>query len=85
MSPTGTVSGAYSESETVRVHKSPQIGAVKCRSKSIFDEAGKQEYSANDPGRKLRIPNNLRPKDKQALNWEQLWLIWRTQAEMGSI
>ena len=28
-----------------------------------------------DPSRKLRIPKNLRPKDKQVLSWEQLWLI----------
>jgi len=43
--------------------------------KSIFDEAIEQEYLTKDPSRKLRIPKNLRPKDKQVLNWEQLWLI----------
>jgi integrase len=43
--------------------------------KSIFDEAIEQEYLAKDPTRKLRIPRNLRPKDKQVLSWEQLWLI----------
>src|SRR5580698_6787835 len=35
--------------------------------KSIFDEAIEQEYLAKDPSRKLRIPKNLRPKDKQVL------------------
>jgi integrase len=43
--------------------------------KFIFDEAIEQEYLTKDPGRKLRIPKNLRPKDKQVLNCEQLWLI----------
>src|SRR5260370_4412469 len=43
--------------------------------KSIFDEAIEQEYLIKDPTRKLRIPRNLRPKDKQVLSWEQLWLI----------
>jgi len=43
--------------------------------KSIFDEAIEQEFLLKDPSRKLRIPKNLRPKDKQVLSWEQLWLI----------
>jgi integrase len=43
--------------------------------KSIFDEAIEQEYLTKDPSRKLRIPKNLRPKDKQVLSWQQLWLI----------
>jgi integrase len=42
--------------------------------KSIFDEAIEQEFLTKDPSRKLRIPKNLRPKDKQVLTWEQLWL-----------
>lgn len=40
--------------------------------KSIFDEAIEQEFLLKDPTRKLRIPKNLRPKDKQILTWEQL-------------
>ena len=40
--------------------------------KSIFDEAIEQEFLARDPSRKLRIPKNLRPKDKRILTWEQL-------------
>jgi integrase len=40
--------------------------------KSIFDEAIEQEFLVKDPTRKLRIPKNLRPKDKQILTWEQL-------------
>lgn len=42
--------------------------------KSIFDESIEQEFLTKDPTRKLRIPKNLRPKDKQVLTWEQLWL-----------
>jgi integrase len=42
--------------------------------KSIFDEAVEEEFLTKDPSRKLRIPKNLRPKDKQVLTWEQLWL-----------
>lgn len=40
--------------------------------KSIFDEAIEQEFLVKDPCRKLRIPKNLRPKDKQILTWYQL-------------
>jgi len=43
--------------------------------KSIFDEAIEQEFLVKDPTRKLKIPKNLRPKDKQVLSWEQLWLV----------
>jgi integrase len=43
--------------------------------KSIFDEAIEQEFLIKDPTRKLKIPKNLRPKDKQVLSWEQLWLV----------
>lgn len=42
--------------------------------KSIFDEAIEQEFLTKDPSRKLRTPKNLRPKNKQVLTWEQLWL-----------
>jgi integrase len=40
--------------------------------KSIFDEAIEQEFLIRDPTRKLKIPKNLRPKDKRVLSWEQL-------------
>ena len=40
--------------------------------KSIFDEAIEQEFLVKDPTRKLKIPKNLRPKDKQILTWDQL-------------
>lgn len=43
--------------------------------KSIFDEAIEQEFLVKDPTRKLKIPKNLRPKDKTVLNWEQLWQV----------
>jgi hypothetical protein len=35
--------------------------------KSIFDEVIEQEFLTKDPSRKLRIPKNLQPKDKQVL------------------
>jgi hypothetical protein len=41
--------------------------------KSIFDEAVEQEFLVKDPTRKLKIPKNLRPKDKSILSWEQMW------------
>jgi hypothetical protein len=41
--------------------------------KSIFDEAIEQEFLVKDPTRKLKIPKNLRPKDKSILSWEQMW------------
>jgi len=40
--------------------------------KSIFDEAIEQEFLVKDPTRKVKIPKNLRPKDKRILTWEQL-------------
>jgi hypothetical protein len=43
--------------------------------KSIFDEAIEQEFLAKDPTRKLKIPKNLRPKDKAILSWDEMWLI----------
>jgi integrase len=42
--------------------------------KSIFDETIEQEFLVKDPARKLKIPKNLRRKDKQVLTWDQLWL-----------
>ena len=40
--------------------------------KSIFDEAIEQEFLVRDPSRKLKIPKNLRPKDKRIVTWNQL-------------
>ena len=42
--------------------------------KSIFREIVDQDFLVKDPTRKLKTPRNLRPKDKQVLAWEQLWL-----------
>ena len=46
-----------------------QDGVKHARSylKSIFDEAIEQEFLSKDSTRKLKIPSNLRPKDKQVL------------------
>jgi integrase len=43
--------------------------------KSIFDEAIEQEFLVKDPTRKVKIPKNLRPKEKQVLSWEELWMV----------
>jgi integrase len=43
--------------------------------RSIFDEAIEQEFLAKDPTRKLKIPKNLRPKNKAILSWDEMWLI----------
>ncbi|HEV2326146.1 MAG TPA: site-specific integrase [Terracidiphilus sp.] len=43
--------------------------------KSIFDESIEQEFLMKDPTRKLKIPKNLRPKDKRVLTWDQMWSI----------
>lgn len=43
--------------------------------KSIFDEAIEQEFLIKDPTRKLRIPKNLRPKDKRILSWDEMWSV----------
>jgi integrase len=40
--------------------------------KSIFDEVVEQEFLIKDPTRTLKIPKNLRPKNKQILTWDQL-------------
>jgi len=45
--------------------------------KSIFDEAIEQEFLVKDPTRNLKIPKNLRPKDKTVLSWEQLCQCWQ--------
>ena len=43
---------------------------------SIFGEIVDQDFLVKDPTRKLKTPRNLRPKDKQILTWEQLWLAF---------
>jgi integrase len=51
-----------------------RVKQARSYAKSIFDETIEQEFLVKDPTRKLKIPKNLRPKDKQVLTWEQLWL-----------
>ena len=43
--------------------------------KSIFDEAIEQEFLVKDPSRKLKVPRNLRARDKTVLSWEQLGMV----------
>ena len=52
-----------------------RVKQARSHLKSIFDEAIKQEFPANDPTRKLKIPRNLRRKCMRVLRWEQLRLI----------
>ena len=40
--------------------------------KSIFAEAVEQDFLAKDPTRRVKIPRNLREKDKTTLTWHQL-------------
>src|SRR5260370_3943917 len=53
--------------------------------KSIFDEVIEQEFLVRDPTRTLKIPKNLRPKDKQILTWEQMRAILATAARRGRL
>jgi integrase len=55
-----------------RIYCQDRVKQARSYLKSIFDEAIEQEFLVKDPARKLRIPKNLRPKDKQILSWEQL-------------
>ena len=51
-----------------------RVKQARCYLKSIFGEIVDQDFLVKDPTRKLKTPINLRPKDKQVLTWEQLWL-----------
>ena len=55
-----------------RTYCQDRVKQARSYLKSIFDEAIEQEFLVKDPTRKLKIPKNLRPKDKQILTWEQL-------------
>jgi integrase len=54
------------------IYSQDRVKQARSYLKSIFDEAIEQEFLVKDPTRKLKIPKNLRPKDKQILTWEQL-------------
>jgi integrase len=55
-----------------RTYCQDRVKQARSYLKSIFDEAIEQEFLVKDPTRTLKIPKNLRPKDKQILTWEQL-------------
>ena len=40
--------------------------------RDIFVEAVDQDFLSKDPGRKVRVPTQLRETDKTTLSWEQL-------------
>jgi integrase len=58
-----------------RTYSQDRVKQARSYLKSIFDEAIEQEFLVRDPTRKLKIPKNLRPKDKQILTWEQMRAI----------
>ena len=58
--------------DLARRYSQDRVKQARSYLKSIFDEAIEQEFLVKDPTRKLKIPRNLRPKDKQVLTWEQL-------------
>jgi hypothetical protein len=49
--------------------------------KSIFDEAIEQEFLTKDPTRKLKIPKNLRPKDKRGWDGINCGRFWQSHPE----
>ena len=55
-----------------RTYCQDRVKQARSYLKSIFDEAIEQEFMVKDPTRTLKIPKNLRPKDKQILTWEQM-------------
>lgn len=58
-----------------RTYCQDRVKQARSYLKSIFDEAIEQEFMVKDPTRTLKIPKNLRPKDKQILTWEQMGAI----------
>ena len=58
--------------DLARRYSQDRVKQARSYLKSIFDEAIEQEFLVKDPTRRLNIPRNLRPKDKQVLTWEQL-------------
>lgn len=58
-----------------RTYCQDRVKQARSYLKSIFDEAIEQEFLVKDPTRKLKIPKNLWPKDKQILSWEQMRAI----------
>jgi len=58
-----------------RTYCQDRVKQARSYLKSIFDEVIEQEFLVRDPTRTLKIPKNLRPKDKQILTWEQMRAI----------
>ena len=58
-----------------RTYCQDRVKQARSYLKSIFDEVIEQEFLVKDPTRTLKIPKNLRPKDKQILTWEQMRAI----------
>ena len=61
-----------------RTYCQDRVKQARSYLKSIFDEAIEQEFLVKDPTRTLKIPKNLRPKDKQILTWDQMGAILAT-------
>ena len=58
-----------------RTYCQDRVKQARSYLKSIFDEMIEQEFLVKDPTRTLKIPKNLRPKDKQILTWDQMRAI----------
>jgi hypothetical protein len=56
--------------QLARTYCQDRVKQARSYLKSIFDEVIEQEFLVRDPTRTLKIPKNLRPKDKQILTWE---------------
>ncbi len=66
--------------DLARRYSQDRVKQAPYHPKSIFDEAIEQEFLFKDPTRKLKIPKNLWPKDKQVLTWDQLRAVLATAA-----
>jgi hypothetical protein len=61
--------------QLAKTYSQDRVKQARSYLKSIFDEAIEQEFLIKDLTRKLRIPKDLRPKDKRILTWEQLGAV----------
>ena len=68
-----------------RTYCQDRVKQARSYLKSIFHEAIEQEFLVKDLTRTLKIPKNLRPKDKQILIWEQLRAVLDAASQRARI
>jgi hypothetical protein len=56
----------------LRILSEDRVKHARSYMKSIFAEAVEQDFLLKDPTRGIKIPRNLRAKDKTTLTWHQL-------------